>query len=450
MQFLMMRLQRASVCLSLIMVISSAAFAQLRVATWNVTLYSSGRQGAFAKSLYGVFQGRTFAPDVLVCQELVSQTGVNNFLFILNNAEGSPKDWAAAPFTDGPDTDSAFFYRTSRVNFVRAVVAARGSTDTGEQPRNTMRYEFRPTGYVAAAATIAAYSVHLKSGTTATDQQRRKLEADRIVADAKTLEAGIHPIVLGDFNIQTATQAAYVSFVGNAAAPGLFYDPIKQPGSWNNNSAFSYIHTQDPANQVDDRHDQILIPLSLFDGKGLDFIGDPRTAFTGKTWDDPLHAYRCWGNDGESYNKKLRTVGNTMVGEEIALALIAAAGTSGHLPVFMDLKVPPKALFSTTNVDFGKVKLGEPAVAFVDVWNAADRVKWGATGVNALNLVWGSDNRVSADGGRTIPHRRGAPTRYTLTFTPTAEGPVTGSIKVQTDDPDSPEITVNYTANVRR
>jgi len=56
------------------------ASAQLRIANWNVTNYSSGRVSAFQTAIYGVFQGRSMAPDVLIGQEFLSAAGVNAFL----------------------------------------------------------------------------------------------------------------------------------------------------------------------------------------------------------------------------------------------------------------------------------------------------------------------------------------------------------------------------------
>src|SRR5688572_2423996 len=81
----------------------AVASAQLRVSNWNVTNYSSGRVSAFQTAIYGVYQDRTMAPDVLIGQEFLSAAGVNAFLSLLNTAPGSPGDWAAAQFIDGPD-----------------------------------------------------------------------------------------------------------------------------------------------------------------------------------------------------------------------------------------------------------------------------------------------------------------------------------------------------------
>ena len=56
------------------------------------------------------------SPDILLGQEFTSGSAVTAFVNILNSAPGSPGDWAAAAFVDGPDSDNAFFYRQSVVS----------------------------------------------------------------------------------------------------------------------------------------------------------------------------------------------------------------------------------------------------------------------------------------------------------------------------------------------
>ena len=323
--------------------------AELRLATWNVTNYSSGRVSAFQAAIYATYEGRALAPDVLLGQEFLSAAGVNNFLTILNTAPGSPGDWAAADFVDGPDTDSAFFYRTTVVELATdlspngvTVVAAGGYAPN--HPRHIMRYDVRLSAGSSAEATLALYSSHMKAGTTSTDQERRLLEAERIRADAEALPAGWYFALGGDFNIQSSSQAAYQELIGvQADNTGRFFDPINTPGSWNNNSAFRIVHTQDPigAGGMDDRHDQLLLSAGLVDGVGVDYLGNPALPYSTTTWNDPNHTYRSWGNDGTSFNVALTISGNQMVGSVIAQALADSALSGGHLPVFLDLRVPP-------------------------------------------------------------------------------------------------------------
>lgn len=91
----------AALCLvSAISATASADADGLRVATWNVTNYSSGRIAAFSNAIYAEFEGRSMSPDIIIGQEFLSQSGVNNFLNILNTAPGSPGDWAAGPFVN--------------------------------------------------------------------------------------------------------------------------------------------------------------------------------------------------------------------------------------------------------------------------------------------------------------------------------------------------------------
>lgn len=326
---------------------AARAQTQLRIATWNVTNYSSGRVAEFQTAIYGEFEGRSMSPDIIVGQEFLSVSGVINFLSILNTAPGSPGDWAGAAFVDGPDTDSAFFYRTSVVQMAHELspngvtVVATGGVSPN-QPRNIMRYDVRLAAGTSAETRLAIYSTHMKSGSDSNDKARRLLEAQRIRDDAETLPAGWHFLLGGDFNIPSSGQAAYQELVGSQANnDGRFFDPISTPGSWQNNSSFVIVHTQDPVWQMDDRYDQILVSAGMVDGADLDYIGDPSIPYSTITWDDPLHSYRSWGNDGTSYDAVLATTGNQMVGEAIAQALVDSAAGGGHLPVFLDLRVPP-------------------------------------------------------------------------------------------------------------
>lgn len=321
----------------------------LRVATWNVTNYSGGRTAEFQTAIYGAYAGRSMSPDVLIGQEFLSQYGVDAFLTILNTAPGSPGDWAAAPFINGPDTDNALFYRTARVSLATdlsptgvTIVSYGGYAP--QPPRHTIRYDLRVAEGTTRETRLALYSIHMKAGSGSDDQARRLVEAQRIRDDAAGLPLDWHFLVAGDMNIQSSNQAAYqelITVIGGTA--GRFFDPISTPGSWNNNGSYRFVHTQDPsgAGGMDDRHDQILVSGSLIDSVELDYIGKPWIPYSTTTWNDTNHSYRAWGNDGTTYNSSLRISGNAMVGNVIAQALVDSAGGGGHLPVFLDLRVPP-------------------------------------------------------------------------------------------------------------
>jgi len=428
-------------------VVSSPA--QLRVANWNVTNYTSGRVLPFQTAIYGTFEGRAMAPDVLVGQEFISAAGVTNFLSILNTAPGSPADWAAAPFIDGPDTDSALFYRTSRVRFLNVTIAAVGGGTTANQPRHTYRYDIQPLGYNAPGSTVAIYSVHMKAGSASSDLARRLLEAQRIRDNAETLPAGWQFMVSGDMNAQAATQSFYVEFVGSQINnAGRVFDPISTPGSWENNSAFRFVHTQEPSTQMDSRHDQILLGQGLLDGQDFDYVGTFGRSYSTTTWNDVFHSYRCWGNDGQSYNVPIRTTTNTMVGPAIAQALIDSVNTNGHLPVFLDLRVPPVASLLTPRIDFGLVAAGQDAEQYLDIENVGDTELWNQAGIADLRFSLRPTSGLTMPAAVQIDPAGGAFTRVPVRLNLVKAGRYALQVVIDTNDPVRPTLVVDITATV--
>ncbi len=429
--------------------LAPVASAQLRVVTWNVTNYTSGRVADFQTAIYSEFDGRSMSPDVFIGQEFLSQTGVNNFLSILNTAPGSPGDWAAAPFVNGPDTDNAFFYRTSKVSFLGHTVVSTGSVSPNH-PRNLDRYDIKLNGYTADSAVIACYSTHMKAGSGSNDQSRRLEEAQEMRDDSEALPAGWNFVVGGDFNIQRSSQSAYQWMVGSQANnDGRFFDPISRPGSWNNSSTYRTLHTQDPsgAGGMDDRHDQILVSGSLVDGDGLDYLGDPGVPYSLSTWDDPNHSYRSWGNDGTSYNGSLATTGNTMVGPTIAQALKTTASGGGHLPVFLDLLVPA-LVGSDSSIDFGDVTQNTLALMSLSVFNDGDLALWSADGINALDYSLSAGAGATAPGGSFSHDAGDAPNAHSIFIDTSVIGPFASTVTILSNDPDTPARVVTLSANI--
>jgi hypothetical protein len=427
--------------------------AQLRVANWNVTNYSStlpsSRDPAFKTALYGVYEGRSFAPDVLVAQELLSAASVTAFKNVLNTAAGSPGDWEAAPFVDGPDTDSALFYRTSKVDLLSVATISVGGPSPAP-PRHTMRYLIRLKGYTSDGAVLALYSSHMKAGTTLDDQARRLLEAQRIRDNAETLPAAYHFLLGADLNIRTADEAAYVELTGSQPNDqGRFFDPIKTSGYWYQNVQMRFVHTQDPAGAggMDDRFDQILMSADLLDGVGFDYIGDPQKPYSLTTWDDADHSYRAWGNDGTSFNQSLTVSGNQMVGPFIAQALVNAAGSAGHLPVFADLRVPAR-ISSPAQLDFGSVPAGPRAQQTLVVTNSGDTTLWSQTGIATLHFSLSATDGFTAPDGSFSDAPGGDGASVFITMDTSSPGPKSGTVTILSDAPDEPVRVVALVGHV--
>lgn len=438
------------------------ANAQLRVGTWNISNYSGGRTSDLHTAMYGVFSGRSFAPDVFMVQEVLSASALAEMVTIMNTAPGSPGDWAAAAYVDGADTESVFLYRTSKVTFVQQRTIAVGSSDPNNQPRNTYRYDIRPIGYAAVpAASLALYSVHMKAGSASSDNARRLVESQRIRDNAEGvntngagsgLPTGWNFLVGGDFNVQNSSQSAYQELVGSQANnTGRFFDPINTPGSWNNSSAFRIVHTQDPtgAGGMDDRHDQILLGGSLINGTGFDYIGNPAIPYSTTTWNDANHSYRAWGNDGTTFDDAMRITGNAMVGAVIAQAIANVCGeTGGHLPILLDLRVPAKASVSTVSINFGQVQQGDPATFSLNVSNGGNVALWTANGIANLNYSMIASSGFTAPGGGFVDAAGGAVNSHTITMDTSTVGVMNGSLTITSDAPETPTIVIALTGEV--
>lgn len=439
---------------------ASMAQAQLRVVAWNISNYSGGRGTDLQNAIYSSFQGRSMSPDVITAMEFTTASALSGFVTILNTAPGSPGDWAAAPFVDGADTESILVYRTSKVTLLnnRTVTVAVGSSDTNNQPRNTYRWDLRLKNYGTASSTLAVYGVHLKAGSASSDNARRLVETTRIRDNAEGVDtngagtgmpAGQMFLIGGDMNVQNATQTAYVQLIGSQVNnTGRFFDPISTPGTWNNNSAFRFVHTQDPANQMDDRHDQILVCGGLVDGAGFDYIGNFGTPYSTTTWNDPNHSYRCWGNDGSTFDLPLATTGNAMVGPSIGQSLInIATAAGGHLPVMLDFRVPAKVT-APVSIDLGDVAVGTPAGSLFAVGNGGDTALWTTAGIATLHYSMVATAGFTVPGAAFTDAPGGSLNQHQLTADTSTVGLKTGTITISTDDPDRPTVLVSVRVNV--
>jgi hypothetical protein len=437
--------------------LAHSAQAQLRVAAWNITNYAGtdARAPIFKTCLYASFQGRSFSPDIMIAQEIGNLTGANAFLGALNTAAGSPGDWAMAPFISGPDSNLVFYYRVAKIQFLGQTLILPGGNVNGA-PRDIRRYDVRLVGYTSAGATVAMYGDHMKSGATQDDQDRRLVEATAIRTDSNTLPTGWQFLVGGDFNIQSSNQAAYQQLIGSQPNNrGRFFDPIATNGTWNNSNTFRFVHTQAPGGSdpqqtggMDDRLDFILLGGGLVDGTGFEYIGNPLIAYSTVTWNDPNHSFRCWGNDGSSFNQILTITNNTMVGAVIAQALHDSTGNDGgHLPVYLDLRVPPE-VSSPTLIDLGEVAYGKVIPADIQVTNSGDVARWNAAGIANLVYSFTGSPGLAAPLG-TFTAAPGAPGNlHTIQISPNELGPFSRTLTINSNAPDEPARIVTVTGTV--
>src|SRR5688572_17529018 len=383
----------------------------LRLVNYNLLNWSGSSGMARVPHMQAIARG--IGPDLVVCQEVIDQSGVNLFRDqVLNFRE--PGAWEAAPFTNGPDTDNALFYRKSRFELVDVV-------EVPTTLRNGSRYHLRLKDYPQAPGTdFYLYSFHLKSSQGTAEAAQRYAEMQVFRGDAETLPVGSHILFCGDYNVYTSAEAAFqhaLSSIGQNI--GRMKDPIHQLGAWHDDASFRFVHTQSPRTAsfgggatggVDDRFDFILESYNWDDGQGLELLES---------------TYLAYGNDGNHFNLQLDSGPNTAVGELMADTLTQA---SDHLPVVADLSVPARIALPLVAHDFGTVVEGAAVGFELPVSNPAP-----APG-DALDYAFDPAAAFTVPAG-PLTLATGAATTHTIgmiTSTPGAKGE---SIGLTTDAP---------------
>lgn len=284
----------------------------LRVATYNLLKFpgSTGvqRVPAFRTVIHFM------KPDILIVQELLSESGYQMFLREVMNFQEDV--YEAAPFRDGPDTDNGLFYNHTKLQLINSQQIRTDLRDISEYSLKAGEVEFK------------FYSLHLKAGSRSSDQNRRLSETTTLRNHLNTLAEGTDFIVGGDFNMRSSSETAYIRLTEDQNDnDGKLFDPLNLSGNWHDNRLFSRIHTQSTRSNsfgggasggLDDRFDLLLISSSLMRHGGMDFLFDSYTAL---------------GNDGSRLNDSINAGMNGSVPDSVADALLA---TSDHLPVFAD------------------------------------------------------------------------------------------------------------------
>ena len=426
----------------LLAVLAAGAQAQVRVMTYNLLNYPGSTAAVRDPAFRMIITAAD--PHMIVAQEVPDLSNADAFLNNVLNVV-HPGQWSRGPYFDGPDTNNALFYRASRVVYVS------GDSDSfvrlTTSLRDINRWKLRPAGYASQAATFFIYSAHLASsgGETA-----RAAEAAILRNNANTLPAGARFLVAGDFNLTSTSEGAYQRFTESQSDDdGRCRDPLNPSNSqqtWNNNSAFRFIHTQstrtgtlNPSDGgatggLDDRFDFILMSYQMYQtnplGQGLCYIPNSTTAF---------------GNDGNHFNLNINDPPtNPAIGQDVADALQRA---SDHLPVLVSLQVPARGA-NNGPLDFGRVITGGSQSRTLTVTNVAQTDA--ANGADSLIYTLAAPNGFSAPTTQFTEPPLGGSNSHTITMNVTAIGPVAAQLVINSNDPESPAANVGLSGLVLR
>ena len=318
----------------------------VKVVSWN-TLNFPGSTGA-TREVYFRTVINKLNPDVLVVQEMTSQTGVNQFLSRVMNYT-TPGKYAAAGFTNGPDSDNAMFYKKSTIAYLAR-----------KQLLTTLRdisiYRVKIISGSGLNTEFRICSVHFKAGTSSSDKVQREYEANILRNYLNSLSKSSVFLVCGDFNSYTSTDPSFVELnESRTDNDGRCKDPINKLGSWHDNSLFAKYHSQSSRSTqfgggasggLDDRFDLILVPYTN------------RSSLVYKSG-----SYKAYGNDGLHFNKSVNSGTNSAVGTTLATALYQA---SDHLPVVIELISPAQLLNAPSSLVAEKASLSQVNLSWSD------------------------------------------------------------------------------------
>ena len=250
-------------------------------------------------------------PDIVICQEIISEAGATAMLSVLNDANGG---YAQAEFVLDTDLNNMLYYKTSLGTLV-----SQDEIDTS--PRDISEYVMNIDGNL-----IRFYSCHLKASE---DFETERLAAVTILRNhLNALPEGTEFIIVGDMNFYTSSETGYQKFIEDEVNNiGRSQDLCTAVGSWHNNSNYSAIHSQSTRVEnfgygatggLDDKFDFIFGSYGINNGSGIEYSSNSFTSF---------------GNDGAHFNLSVNDGTNSAVPDSVADALYYA---SDHLPVYAD------------------------------------------------------------------------------------------------------------------
>ncbi|MCD4818113.1 MAG: lamin tail domain-containing protein [Candidatus Cloacimonetes bacterium] len=249
-------------------------------------------------------------PDILITQEIKTESAANEILTILNG------NYARANFVNDGDLNNMLFYKTSIASLVSQDVI-------NTSPRDISEYQMLIDGN-----SIRFYSCHLKASEGTTYEAERLVAVTALRNYLNGLPAGTEFIIVGDMNFYTSSEDGYEKFIANETNNiGRAEDLCTEVGSWHNSSYYSNVHTQSTRVEsfgggatggLDDKFDFIFGNYGINNGSGIEYN---------------TNSFTSYGNDGDHFNLSINAGTNSAVSSSVADALYYA---SDHLPVCAD------------------------------------------------------------------------------------------------------------------
>lgn len=312
------------------LLLSMASWSQtdtLTVVTYNLLNFPEGRDDCGTNTVVtdrADTLGKIISymrPDVMAVCEVQSESGMDSIMSHSFSFTNAP-NYQQAPFTSDGSLNNGLFYNADKLTYY-------SHSQVTTYPREIDHYVLYmndPNLGVYFDTTFVDYYVcHLKAGNSSTNENIRFNQTSDLMDYIALQPSDHHHFVLGDFNVYSAYESGYQELL---SGPVGLKDPINAPGNWNNNSSYSWLHTQSTRTSMnydcgskgglDDRFDQILVSMNVLTG------ADSLRYISG--------SYGAVGNDGNHFNSNLLAGSNSMYPDSIVNALYYM---SDHLPVSM-------------------------------------------------------------------------------------------------------------------
>jgi hypothetical protein len=174
-----------------------------------------------------------------------------------------------------------------------------------------------------------------------------------VISYIRTHDLSENLLFMGDFNLYTSSEQAYINMTYTYNGIRYFYDPLNREGNWNNNSSFSDVHTQSThgnnvdcfsSGGLDDRFDFIMATEAVLEGShGIKMVPG---------------SYQALGNDNQHFNKSITDDPlNTSAPSDIIEALY---GMSDHLPVLTKLEFDAALGLDDQNSNITAIRFANP------------------------------------------------------------------------------------------
>lgn len=318
---------------SFLLCVSMFAFSQetLNVMSYNLFKFPTSNPSNRELILQRILDD--YQPDLFMVCELVSEDAAD--LILNTSLQNQPDTFARANFVadlSKPEDplQTMVFYNTRKLTLV----------DQQTLPtvyRDINHYSFTVNVDTNNPIHLEVFVAHLKSSTGPANRQMRYDMVEAVTDELQNLtEPDTYVLFGGDFNFYESSEIGYQQILNPTNAIKLI-DPIDAPGDWQDDAAFSYLHTQSTrvsnsgfgfganaggSGGMDDRFDFIMMSENFNTSTRFSYVAD---------------SYQAYGNNGNCLNKDVKDASCTGVFSQALRNDLYSM--SDHLPVVMQIQI---------------------------------------------------------------------------------------------------------------